>query len=407
MKKFINILQEFSLPLIIGVIAALVVANGNPHLYHDIVHAQLFNISWINMHFLVNEVFMVFFFGIAAKEITESFLPGGALSPVKKAINPLLGTLGGVVGPVATFFILTALFGQTHLNNGWGIPTATDIALAWLAAKLIFGAKHPAINFLLLLAIVDDAIGLGIIAIFYGDPAHPVDPTRLIFVLVGILIAYIFRKRNIQKWPLYIAIPGAIVWYGLHSAHLHPALALVFIIPFLPAGKKSTALFEEEEEATYKKSKHSPLEEFEHQLKTFVDFGLFFFAFANAGVEFSEMSAITWIILASLIVGKTVGITLFSGIGSMVGIPLPTGMTIRHLPIIGIIAGLGLTVALFVSGAAYQGDLLSAQGPAKMGALLSAFAFLIAFVMYKILKPDSQSNTQLNSQPEGASQNAK
>ncbi len=388
MKKVINLLQEFSLPLIFGVIAAVIVANGNSHLYHEITHESLFDISWFNMHFLVNEVFMVFFFGIATKEIVESFLKGGALNPLKKAINPLLGTIGGVVGPVATFFILTSFFGQTHLNNGWGIPTATDIALAWLAAKLIFGAKHPAINFLLLLAIVDDAIGLGIIAIFYGDPSHPADPTKLVYVLIGMLVAYLFRQKNIQKWPLYIAIPGVISWYGLYSAHLHPALALVFIVPFLPSANKATALFEQEDDATYKKHKHSPLEDFEHQLKTFVDFGLFFFAFANAGVEFSEVSSITWIILASLIVGKMIGITLFSGLGSLFGIPLPTGMTIRHLPIIGVIAGIGLTVALFVSGAAYQGELMFAQGPAKMGALFSAGAFLLAFIMYKILRPD-------------------
>jgi NhaA family Na+:H+ antiporter len=394
MKNIINLLQEFSVPLIIGVIVALVVANGNPHLYHDLVHANLFDISWFNMHFLVNEVFMVFFFGIAAKEIVESFLPGGALSPMKKAINPLLGTLGGVIGPVVTFFVLTTLLGQTHLNNGWGIPTATDIALAWLAARMIFGKGHPAINFLLLLAIVDDAIGLGIIAIFYGDPAHPADPMQLFYILLAMAMAFGLRKMNVQKWALYIAIPGAIAWYGLHAAHLHPALALVFIVPFLPSTpvqSYSKEMFKQEDDTTYKTHKHSPLEDFEHRLKTFVDFGLFFFAFANAGVEFSAVSTITWIIFVSLIFGKVIGITFFSGLGSLLGIPLPTGMTIKHLPIVGMIAGIGLTVALFVSGAAYQGTLLFAQGPAKMGALFSGAGFIFAFILYKMLKPDGSS----------------
>jgi NhaA family Na+:H+ antiporter len=392
MKKIINLLQEFSLPLIFGVLAALFVVNGNAHLYHEITHETLFDIPWLNMHFLVNEIFMVFFFGIATKEIVESFLKGGALNPIKKAINPLLGTIGGVIGPVATFFILTSVFGQTHLNNGWGIPTATDIALAWLAAKLIFGAKHPAINFLLLLAIVDDAIGLGIIAIFYGDPAHPANPLQLIYVILGMGVAYMFRKRNIQNWVAYILIPGVISWYGLFTAHLHPALALVFIVPFLPSSKKklSEEIFSQEDDATYAKHQHSPLEDFEHKLKTFVDFGLFFFAFANAGVEFSSVAPITWIILSSLVIGKMIGISFFSGVGSFLGFPLPSGMNFLHLPIIGVIAGIGLTVALFVSGAAYQGDLLYAQGPAKMGALFSAFAFLLAFILYRIFRPDSR-----------------
>ena len=143
------------------------------------------------MHFLVNDIFMVLFFGIAAKEIVESCLKGGALNPIKNAINPLFATLGGVIGPVAVFFFLTGVMNLTHLNQGWGIPTATDIALAWLAAKVIFGASHPAINFLLLLAIVDDAIGLGIIAIFYGDPSHPANPVQLLFVLIAMAIAFL------------------------------------------------------------------------------------------------------------------------------------------------------------------------------------------------------------------------
>ena len=123
---------------------------------------------YATLHFLINDLFMVVFFGVAAKEITEACLPGGALNPVSKAINPLLGTIGGVVGPVGVYFVLNAIpgFGQEVWANGWGIPTATDIALAWLIARLVFGNGHPAIAFLLLLAVADDGIGLGIIAIF-------------------------------------------------------------------------------------------------------------------------------------------------------------------------------------------------------------------------------------------------
>jgi Na+:H+ antiporter, NhaA family len=391
MKRVINLLQEFSIPLIIGVIAALFLANTAPHLYHELVHHPLISGSeWFTFHFVVNDIFMVFFFGIAAKEITESFLPGGSLNPMKKAINPLLGTLGGVVGPIAVFFILTSLFGVTHLNQGWGIPTATDIALAWLAARLIFGAGHPAINFLLLLAIVDDAIGLGIIAIFYGDPNHPAEPSQLLYVIGAMAMAFSFRKMKIKAWPLYIFIPGTIAWYGLHAAHLHPALALVFIVPFLPAAAKDSGLFVDtyagEKEPKQGHDHHSSLDKFEHAMKTFVDFGLFFFAFANAGVELGSVGPITWVILLALLVGKTIGISLFSGIGVALGIPLPQGMTLKHLPVVGMIAGLGLTVALFVSGAAYVGDSFYAQGPAKMGALFSGIAFLLAYGLAKALK---------------------
>ncbi len=390
-KRFINRLQEFSIPLIAGVLVALVFANFFPHLYHDIVHYELFSHQhWSSMHFLVNDIFMVFFFGIAAKEIVESFLKGGALNPVRKAINPLLATIGGVAGPVLLFFFLTAQLGVPELNNGWAIPTATDIALAWLAAKVIFGPSHPAINFLLLLAIVDDAIGLGIIAIFYGDPTHPTNPFQLLWILGGMALALGLRKANVQQWPIYIFGPGILSWYGLFSAHLHPALALVFVVPFLPSAKKDPGLFVEEDDETFAKVKHhSPLDNFEHFFKGIVDFGLFFFAFANAGVAFSSVGTITWIIFASLIVGKTIGISFFSLVGAKLGFPLPEGMKPSHVITTGIIAGIGLTVALFVCGAAYNGATMAFQGPAKMGALFSGFGFFIAWIVAKLfgIKP--------------------
>ena len=377
MKKLIKLCSDFSLPLIIGVFVSLLFANLFPDLYHYIVHHKVIEGKyWSTLHFFVNDIFMVFFFGIATKEIVESCLPGGALNPIKKAINPLFATAGGVLIPVGVFFLLTQLFGITELNRGWAIPTATDIALAWLAAKLIFGPTHPAIKFLLLLAIVDDAIGLGIIAIFYGDAAHPANPMQMIFIAAGMALALGMNKFKVTAWPLYIIGPGVLSWFGFYTAHLHPALALVPIVPFLPA-------FAIDKDGN-KDHHHSPLNNFEHSLKLFVDFGLFFFAFANAGVMFSSVGPITWVILISLLVGKTIGIVGLSYLGKALGFPLPKGMGFRELAITGMIAGIGLTVALFVAGAAYTGDFLgNFQGPAKMGALLSGFGFLFAWLMAK------------------------
>ena len=172
-------------------IAGLVFANTDIHAYEEMVDYHIFGDNTkifgkaVTVHFLVNEIFMVFFFGIATKEITQSVLPGGALNPIPKAINPLMGTLGGVFGPAGLFFLLAWVFygGGDDLStvaNGWGIPTATDIALAWLVARVVFGASHPAVSFLLLLAVADDAIGLGIIAVFYTDSEHPVAPSWLL-----------------------------------------------------------------------------------------------------------------------------------------------------------------------------------------------------------------------------------
>ena len=428
-------LQEFSVPLIVGVFFALLVANINAELYSRLVHApapellaSLFEArahagqvaqhgphagpdveshhgqapasdhashgqveshddheahsghSILSLSFLVNDIFMVLFFGIAAKEITEACLPGGALNPVSKAINPLFGTLGGVLGPVSVFLLLNFVIGDPGWTKGWGIPTATDIALAWLVARIVFGKGHPAISFLLLLAIADDAIGLGIIALAYPDPHHPVVWANTWWILPGMVLALALRVKGVSAWWPYVVFGGALSWWGLYSAHLHPALALVFIVPFLPGPQRDLGLYMNK---AVPEPGHSPLEKFEHDLKMLVDFGLFFFAFANAGVPFSGISNLTWIVLASLVVGKTVGITAFSWLGIKVGFPLPKGMDMPHLVVTGLIAGLGLTVALFVSSQAFTtADL---QGAAKMGALLSAGVAIAAFVLGQAL----------------------
>lgn len=376
-KKSVQLLQEFSIPLIAGVVVALVWANIAPHSYHEFVDTEWF--AGINFHFFVNDLFMVLFFAIAGVEITQALLPGGDLNPIKKAVNPLLATLGGVLGPVSVYFILNTLIGSPEFTRGWGIPTATDIALAWLVARFVFGEKHPAVKFLLLLAIADDAIGLIIIAVFYPDPLHPVEPLWLLLTLAGMAIAFLLRKKQVSNYWPYILFGGVLSWAGLHNAHLHPALAFVFIVPFLPHKERENMhLFEEGID------EHSPLARFEHEWKVIVDFGLFFFGLANAGVEFSAIGIPTWLVFLGLIVGKTVGIFLLGNLGQLLGFPLPTGMGRKELFLAGVVAALGLTVALFVAGAAFTDEHI--QGAAKMGALFSASVAAIAIILGKVLK---------------------
>ena len=391
-------IREYSLPLIVGVFAALAAANWDYEAYHHWVDgvALPFKILGhpVTLHFFINDIFMVFFFGVATKEITDAVLPGGALNPMKKAINPLVGTLGGVFGPVGVYFALTYLWVEDPATreavaNGWGVPTATDIALAWLCARMVFGAKHSAVSFLLLLAIADDAIGLGIIAVFYPDPVHPVAPLNLAWVAGAMLVALAMRKRDVRAWWPYILIAGGISWYGLMMAHLHPALALVFIVPFLPSTEPTEGLISEEEAERLTAAERArpprvPLSDFEHAVKPSVDWGLFLFAFCNAGVQFGAIGTPTWIVLASLAIGKTLGITLFSGLAVLIGFPLPAGMDMRSLATAGLVAGIGLTVALFVCGVAFTDPVL--QGEAKMGALLSGGVFLAAVVVGKLLR---------------------
>ena len=288
------------------------------------------------------------------------------------------------------FYGGTADFGT--VANGWAIPTATDIALAWLVARLVFGQRHPAVNFLLLLAVADDGIGLGIIAVFYPDPDLPVMPAWLLVTAAGMGAAFAMRRLGVSSWVPYIAIAGTLSWIGLIKASIEPALALVPIVPFLPYSVGTMHVPVEHRAAEAKTDgeiisegiagahdSNSPLELFEKQLKLFVDVGLFFFAFVNAGVAFGFIGQVTIIVLLSLIVGKTVGITLFSWIAV-----LPAGMGIRHLAVTGLIAGIGLTVALFVAGKAFTGPPF--QDPAKMGAVLSGGVALLALAAGAALK---------------------
>jgi NhaA family Na+:H+ antiporter len=412
MKKTLATLQEFSVPLIAGVLVAMLMANLSPEFYHGLVHIPLTDLwgflthgagdhgghvegwkHYLTLHFLANDILMALFFGIAAKEITEACLPNGALNPPRKAVNPLFATFGGVAGPIAVFLGLNAIFGQREWRNGWGIPTATDIALAWLVARILFGKSHSAVSFLLLLAVADDAIGLGIIAFGYPDPLHPTQWSNLMWLLPGMGVALGLRLNKVYSWIPYIAIGGGFCWWGLYSAHLHPALALVFVVPFLPPPKRDEGLFQsvdyDADDAetvnaiAHGAHIHSTLENFEHDLKAFVDFGLFFFAFANAGVPMSEANGLTWILLTSLVVGKTVGIVSCSWFAAKIGFPLPAGMSMKHLFVTGLVAALGLTVALFVSSQAFTSPAL--QGSAKMGAVFSAGVALVAWVFAEIL----------------------
>ncbi len=351
-----------------GTLIALIWANVARDSYVAFAHA---------IEFSVNDVGMAFFFALAAKEVTEATAPGGALHSPRRAAMPLAAAVGGMLGPALIFLTLTIVLDRPNLERGWAIPTATDIAFSYLAARIVFGAKHPAIPFLLLLAIADDAIGLLIIAAFY-----PTGPLRLIDFAVllsaGMLLAWWLQQRRVMSfWP-YILGSGVLSWIAFYRGGLHPALALVPIIPFLPHAERDLGLFVEAPDA------HDTLDEFEHRFKRPVDVMLFFFGLANAGVVIGNFGAGTWFVLLSILIGKPVGIIAATAISTVAGLRLPKAVTWRDVTVIGIIAGIGFTVALFFATAAFPyGRLLDET---KLGALLSFVAFFIALIAARALK---------------------
>jgi NhaA family Na+:H+ antiporter len=358
-----------SLLLLGGTAAALLWANLDVEGYDRVAHP---------LHFLVNDIGMVFFFALAAKEVFEATLPGGALASPRRALSPLAAAVGGMALPALIYLALTSTFGPADLSRGWAIPCATDIAFSAMVARLVFPAGHPAIPFLLLLAIADDAMGLIILAVFYPSGA-------LSFVSLGVLmtaaviLAVGMRRRRVQSfWP-YVLGPGALSWAALYTGGFHPALALVPIVPFMPHGRRDLGMYDAREH-----TQPDTLNRFEHWWATPVQFVLLLFGFANAGVPFEEIGAGTWFVLAGLLLGKPVGILLFSAAARLIGGHLPPGLQMRDLVVVGVVAAIGFTVSLFFATAAFPDGPALAQ--TKMGALLSFAAAPLAIAIARVLR---------------------
>src|SRR5210317_1923829 len=407
MYRVWNFLTNYSLLLIFGAIIALIWANIDYKSYHDFVEFKIWDHAPIGhyhhghrtltLHYLVNDILMALFFAIAAKEVWEAVaLKDGSLRG-KKAATPLFATFGGMVGPISIYLGVAYLMGSTTYDavaNGWAIPTATDIAFSYLVGRIVFGAGHPAVRFLLLLAIADDAAGLIILAIFY--PTGELAPQWLLLSVAAAVIVYLVcndmprrRDRGNQArpnstwmrstfgfWPY--ALAGAVSWYAFMRSGLHPALGLLPIVLTIPHADRAFGIFSEAETHM-----HDLLNDIEHALKVPVEVVLFFFGLMNAGVEFSAMGDATWLVLAGLLIGKPVGILLMGWIAARpLGLGIPEGMRIIDLVVIGFVAAIGFTVSLFVAAVAF--DAGPVQDAAKMGALFSFFAAVISIIAGKV-----------------------
>ena len=375
----LTFILDNSLLLIAGTVIALVWANLNYPAYEHFAHS---------VHFVVNDIGMVFFFALATKEVVEATLPGGPLSSPRQAAVPVIAAIGGMAAPAGLYVLSVYVVNDMEVLRGWAIPCATDIAFSYMVARIAFPAGHPAIPFLLLLAIADDALGLIILAIFY--PSGPLAFGQLGLWLAGALaLAWWMRKQRIGNFWLYLIGPGVMSWIGLYVGGLHPALALVPIIPFMPHAKDDLGMFADAEDA-----RHDTMNEFEHWWKAPVQIVLFSFGLVNAGVPLSSVGEVTWMVLGSLIIGKPLGIVSFALLAGLFGFTRAKGLQIRAMLVLGITAGIGFTVALFFTTAAFP--ITSPHlDEAKMGALLSFLAAplaLIAARMLGVMKPRSAPN---------------
>ncbi len=353
--------RDNSLLMVAGAIIALVWANVDAASYERVSHA---------LHFPVNDIAMVFFFGLAMKEIIEATAPGGALHSMRRAALPVVAAIGGMAGPALIYVALAVAFDRPDALRGWAIPCATDIAFSYLVIRVICPPTHPAVPFLLLLAIADDALGLVLLAVFY--PSAPRQPLPFILIVgAAVALAWALRNRRTRSfWP-YVVGAGAVSWTGFYVGGLHPALALVPILPLVPHARHDAGMFVESPGV-----QHDPLSAFEHWWSTPVEFILFFFALVNAGIPISGAGTVTWMVLAALLAGKPVGIAIATWIAERVGLRRPDGLRWPDLVVTGFAAGIGFTVALFFASAAFEPG--TTMDEAKLGAMLSVGAALPA-----------------------------
>jgi NhaA family Na+:H+ antiporter len=307
----------------------------------------------------------------------EATAPGGALHTWRRAAVPAVAALGGMVVPALVYVAYVHVVDQQVLQRGWAIPCATDIAFSYLVAHSIF-RRHPVIPFLLLLAIVDDAFGLIVLALFY-----PVRELHIgiaaTFMAAALGISFALRQRNVRTfWP-YVIAGGTISWVALFRGGLHPALALVPIVPFLPHAARDAGLF-----VTPPATASDPLSRFEHWWRLPVQAILFLFGLVNAGVQVGAGGAGTAAVLVGLLAGKPLGIGIAVAVAVGAGLHLPQRVGWREVVVVGCAAGIGFTVALFFATAAFPPGPLLEQS--KLGALLSLSSAMVTLAVARILR---------------------
>lgn len=404
LEHFLHIEAVSGIVLLLAAAIALIWANSPAaesyeHLWHLPLGFSLgdFSVSH-SLHFWINDALMTVFFLVVGMEIRRE-IHDGALANLRQASLPIAAALGGVAVPALVYL---ALSGSAELRSGWAVPTATDIAFA-VGVLALLGKSIPGCVriFLLALAIIDDVIAVLIIALFYSGG---LDPTGFLIAGAGLLLVLGLQAIGIGSAWAYV-LPGALLWFGLLHTGAHPTLAgvvLGLLTPVLPARGEapldcaSHALQEFAERTRNGESDAQqllqpvrrlrqaqrellpPVVRVQLALHPWVAYGIMpLFALANAGVNLDGidlsgggMSVMLGVALA-LVLGKPLGILLVSWLLVRLGwCRLPKGMSWSWLGLIGVLAGIGFTMSIFIATLAFVDP--SLLGAAKLGVLLAS-----------------------------------
>ena len=385
------------------------------------------------LEFWVNDGLMTIFFLVVGLEIRRE-MHEGALADRRAATLPIAAALGGIAVPA---LIYLAIARDPQLHVGWAIPTATDIAFAvGILALLGRAIPGPVRVLLLAIAIIDDIAAVLIIALFYSEGF---EPSGIAIALAGMGLVWLFQRIGLRSAVLYI-LPGAVLWFGMLRAGVHPTLAgvvLGLMTPVRPVQVREKAV-ETAARAltTYDELAREPLEDVKElapplrrlkeaerellppvtrvqiALHPWVAYGVMpLFALANAGVVLREIDmrdattlAVATSVFAALVLGKPIGIFAASWIAVRSGwCSLPRGVNWRALALVGCLAGIGFTMSIFIATLAFSdGELLAG---AKLGVMTgSSVAAIVGLLFGFFVVRDRQSLTnQSREEPQSGS----
>jgi NhaA family Na+:H+ antiporter len=390
LQDFLKQEASAGLLLVIAAIVALVWANsGWSDSYFDFWGTEaFFEIGTFELnHTLkewVNDAAMVLFFFVVGLEIKRELTQGELRDP-RQAALPIVAAVGGMIAPAV---IYTMWNGGTDAADGWGIPMATDIAIV-MGVVALLGTRAPSWLklFLLALAIVDDIGAIMVIAVFYSEGVS----FAWLALALGAFAVAAFIRPNVPWTSVYVLL-GTICWLGLFEANIHPTIAGVAFGMLAPVTPRRQPEYIDVDEFTdrptfanaYQVSRHaresvSVVEWLEHLLHPFSAFIVVpIFALANAGVKIPTddlgdtlTSPVAWGIIIGLVVGKVVGITVFSmaAVALRIG-KLPAGVTFRYIVGAAALGGIGFTVSLFVTELAFAESEVGTD--ARLGVLVAS-----------------------------------
>ena len=405
-NRFVHLEYTSGIVLLISVLVAIVWANSSlAESYHHLweTHFQVglgAHLLDKPLHIWINDGLMALFFFVIGLELKREFMEG-ELSTFSKALLPMTAALGGMLVPAGIYFLINRGTGASH---GWGIPMATDIAFA--LALLSMAGKHIPGSikvFLSALAVADDLGAVLVIAFFYTGQVN--------FVALGVagifLVVLITGSAMGIRSSAFYLILGIAVWIGFLLSGVHATLAGVLVAFTIPARtrideqvysdslRKLTDDFDREipsnstlttpdQHRTIQQVKHlslaaeTPLQKIEHALHPYVAFLIMpLFALANSGIMIGAdffsaiVNPVSIGVTAGLVLGKFTGILLFCFIMVKLGIAkLPEGGTWKHMTGVALLAGIGFTMSLFISGLAFSRPEYVEQ--AKYGILIAS-----------------------------------